>query len=524
MKTAAAVCVGLLMPLFCFAADGDGDGLEDAWEALYQNVFGGSGFDPAVDDRGNGRYDPDVDPDLDGVPNVLESNYSTDPADPDTDGDGYSDYIEVFTVYDPTDPLSKPLDGDDSDSDGLTNADELNVYHSDPGDDDTDGDGLDDYAEVITYGSDPNDRDTDNDLYNDFWETDNAYDPTDPMDKPGGPAGDTDADDIADSWEVNRYGGPEFCDPAADDDGDNLTNLEEFNAGTSPTDPDTDGDGIPDDWELANSLDPADAGDAALDGDSDNLTNLEEYGINTDPAIADTDGDSFQDDIDITPVDADADNDGMPDAWETTYFADATAGVPGDDGDSDGLNNLAEYQTGTVPTDDDTDGDLFLDGADATPMMKDTEPDGLDDDWEMVSFSDLDETAGGDPDGDGWTNIDEFQADTDPMNSNSYPEPPPAVGGGDGDQDGMLDDWEAAYFGDKADCAPGSDDDGDGVDNLAEYNLGTNPISSGSVPASSSSGGGGCFVSSGSSASIIWTAMLALAGMFLLPACTRRRG
>jgi hypothetical protein len=47
--------------------------------------------------------------------------------------------------------------------------------------------------------------------------------------------------------------------------------------------PDRDGDGLPDDWELAHSLNPADANDAALDSDRDGLTNLQEYLAGTDP-------------------------------------------------------------------------------------------------------------------------------------------------------------------------------------------------------------------------------------------------
>ena len=46
---------------------------------------------------------------------------------------------------------------------------------------------------------------------------------------------------------------------------------------------DSDGDGIPDDWELANGLNPAAPEDANVDADRDGLTNLEEYQAGTDP-------------------------------------------------------------------------------------------------------------------------------------------------------------------------------------------------------------------------------------------------
>ena len=46
---------------------------------------------------------------------------------------------------------------------------------------------------------------------------------------------------------------------------------------------DSDGDGMPDDWEIKNGLNPNDASDAAMDKDNDGYTNLEEYLNGTDP-------------------------------------------------------------------------------------------------------------------------------------------------------------------------------------------------------------------------------------------------
>jgi len=47
--------------------------------------------------------------------------------------------------------------------------------------------------------------------------------------------------------------------------------------------PDRDGDGMPDDWEIAHQLNPDYAGDAALDPDQDGFSNLQEYLAGTDP-------------------------------------------------------------------------------------------------------------------------------------------------------------------------------------------------------------------------------------------------
>ena len=92
----------------------------------------------------------------------------------DVDGDGLSDRLELAGTYS-TDPLKA-----DTDADGLTDGEEVNVYQTDPIKSDTDGDGLSDYAEVVTYHSNPLNVDTDNDGYNDYQEVYLGGDPNDP--------------------------------------------------------------------------------------------------------------------------------------------------------------------------------------------------------------------------------------------------------------------------------------------------------------------------------------------------------
>ncbi len=58
---------------------------------------------------------------------------------------------------------------------------------------------------------------------------------------------------------------------------------------------DTDSDGMPDAWELEHGMNPNDPTDAGKHCDSDGLTNLEEYQLGTDPCNPDTDGDEFTD-------------------------------------------------------------------------------------------------------------------------------------------------------------------------------------------------------------------------------------
>jgi parallel beta-helix repeat protein len=83
---------------------------------------------------------------------------------------------------------------------------------------------------------------------------------------------------------------------------------------------DTDGDGIPDDVEIAMGLDPNNPVDAQEDFDRDGLTNLQEYLLGTNMRVADTDGDGLTDGQEVAlgtnPLLRDTDGDGVPDGIE----------------------------------------------------------------------------------------------------------------------------------------------------------------------------------------------------------------
>ena len=88
----------------------------------------------------------------------------------------------------------------DSDADGLTDGAEIFLHRTDPEDSDTDGDNLSDGDEVNEYGTNPLDPDTDDDGLTDGDEV-NGYD-TDPF------TADTDGDGLPDGWEVEHEFNP----------------------------------------------------------------------------------------------------------------------------------------------------------------------------------------------------------------------------------------------------------------------------------------------------------------------------
>lgn len=181
-----------------------------------------------------------------------------------------------------------------------------------------------------------------------------------------------------------------MIDPESDNDADELTAGREATLGTDPNNPDSDGDGVLDGFEVdhqeSNPLSDDTDGDGLFDGeevnvsftnptlpdsDFDGIGDADEYfgtrfGQHTDPNLPDTDGDFLDDLQELTvtmtdPDSADSDLDGTVDGEEVRL---GTNPLVPDDRDGDGLLDGAEIsQHGTNPDDADSDDDGASDGA-----------------------------------------------------------------------------------------------------------------------------------------------------------------
>jgi len=132
----------------------------------------------------------------------------------------------------------------DSDGDGISDEDEINLYGTNPESNDTDGDGLLDGEEILIYDTNVTNPDTDDDGLKDgvevhTYET-NATNP------------DSDNDGLNDGVEVDRY---QTNPMNPDTDGDCLLDsFEILNYETNATHKDTDGDGVEDGIEVYGDL------------------------------------------------------------------------------------------------------------------------------------------------------------------------------------------------------------------------------------------------------------------------------
>ncbi|WP_374755141.1 hypothetical protein [Arcicella aurantiaca] len=487
-------------------ADTDDDGLSDGAETGVDGVYTvGTDTNPLS-----------VDTDGDGIQDGTEKGITTPVADPDGAGPLLGTNTATFVAdVDPattTNPLSVDTDGDgladgiedankngkqDNETVGGTGTSPLVGYETDATDPDSDSDGLSDGNEVLVRLTNPMDTDTDDGGTNDKQET---IDGTNPRAGFG-------ADDLD-----------------GDSDGDGIGGRAELLLGTDPQNADTDNDGISDGAEVGadgvytvgtdtNPLDKDTDDDGLSDGDEKNGTGpLAAYGA-TNPLNGDTDGDGIKDgteagvtakinggisspggkvytgtlitspnfviDTDPTtktdPTKTDSDNDGIADGLEdvnkngkqdlpviggtgTSGSGETSATNP--DSDADGLKDGDEKNgTGTNA------------GKISNPMDTDTDDGGTEDGQEITdgtnpSLGNGSDDYAGDPDNDGLTTAEEIALGTNPQVADTD---------GDGIKDGAEVGADGVYNAGTDTNPKDADTDDDGLSDGVEKN-GTGPL------------------------------------------------
>jgi outer membrane protein OmpA-like peptidoglycan-associated protein len=425
------------------------------------------------------------DSDGDGASDSDELDRGTNPADSDSDDDGVLDGAEPSAGVDSDgDGTINSLDPD-SDNDGLFDGTEGKVVTPSAGTDVAAGRFLAD-ADPTT-GTNPLARDSDGGGRNDGAEDANHDGAV------GG--GETDPNLGADDNTL------------PDSDGDGLSNAEELALGTSPTDRDSDDDGIADGAE-ANYTTDAD-GDALvqpLDADSDNDGILDgtEAGVTAPQADTDVEAGRFVADADplttTAPLVADTDRGGTRDGEEDLDRNGRVDVAPGGetnprlatddvrivDFDGDGWSDKLERAAGTSPLDPDSDDDGVLDGAEPNGAIDsdgdglinardaDSDNDGLFDGTELgisaAAPRGTDLLAGHyRPDADPTTKTNPLLADTDRGGRSD--------GSEDANRNGAIDAGPAGETNPnlRTDDSGIADSDGDGLSDALETALGTSP-------------------------------------------------
>lgn len=226
--------------------DTDNDGLSDAGEIVM-----GTALDKN-DSDGDGILDGNEDTDLDGLQDGMEIRYGTDPFEVDTDGDGLDDNSEIADGTDPKRKNNMPLTLVSGVVSYKISAIDLQapvitllgdnplilfkgIVFQDPG-------------ATITDDIDPAKRISGNGTvnYSSLGNYTITYSASDRSGKQAMP--------------VSRIVSVTL-NPAADEDGDGLTNGEEKSIGTDPEKSDTDGDGFSDKREVVAGTDPLDSDD-----------------------------------------------------------------------------------------------------------------------------------------------------------------------------------------------------------------------------------------------------------------------
>ncbi len=430
--------------------DNDGDGVPDAIDldddndGIPDSVEG----DGVVDTDGDGIADSlDLDSDNDGLLDLVESG-AMNPGALDLDGDGRIDDGNSFGANGLVDAVETAADSGqlnyavvDSDGDGVKDFRDL----------DSDNDGITDVLE--TGGSDP---DGDGRLGNGTPAVDSNGVPT------GGglPPVDTDGDGTPDQRDLDSDGdginditeaGGVDNDHDGKVDGFVDNNNDGYDDGLSsspPPLPDADNDGIPDFQDKNDSDNDGITDDLDLDDDNDGIPDALEGDGNVD-----TDGDGVPDSRDL-----DSDNDGIFDLLES-----GAANALALDGDHDGRidlsNDFGTNGLADIVEDGNDSGQLNYDAGGVDDSDGDGVPDFRDLDSDNDGITDVIESGGSDPDGDGRLGDGPPSVNTDGIGPGGGGTPVDSDGDGvedfrdlDSDNDGVPDLVEAG----------GTDADGDG--------------------------------------------------------------